>query len=134
MILELNEAAVVVTELPQATCAAQQIEVREAAEGQRCTRHPISGFEQRLIIGFAVIGHQHVELGKMRRKAVQHASLFAEITHEELAQTEALSGDATHANQKRVRAGATGETSGFGVEKRPAGAVRRGNTVFGDGA
>ena len=88
----------------------------------------IAGFEQRLVVGLAVVGDQDVELrSRCSVSDAEQAGFLAEIAHEELAHAKALGRDAAHADQKCVGAGAAGEAGGLGVEKRPArgGAGRR---------
>src|SRR5712671_1507329 len=101
-----------------------------AAEGSPSPRHPEAGLEQRLIIRLSVVGDQGVELRQVAGQPMQQACFLAQIAHEKLAQTETFRRDASHADQKCVRSRAARKSRGLGIQKRPARAVRSGDSTL----
>ena len=95
----------------------------QAFEGMPRADHTEAGFEQRLVVGFAVVGDQHVEGREVLGEAEEQRGFLAVIAHEELAQAEAGGIDGADADQEGVGAAAAGEAGGFGVEERPAGGM-----------
>ena len=81
--------------------------------------HAEARFEQRLVVGFAVVGDQHIEPLQVLGEPPQERGLLAVIAHEKLAQPEARGFYGTDADQECVGARAAGQARGFGVEKRP---------------
>jgi hypothetical protein len=130
---ELDEAAALEAELPQAAGAVEEIEVLEAGEGRAAPGQAVAGFEQRLVESLAVVGHEHVEGVEVFGEAVERGGLVGEVAEEELADVQALGRNAADASDEGDRAGAAGESAGFGVEESDAvrGDVR--DRAVGDG-
>ena len=126
LILQVHQAAAFQAQLPQAARAEKQVEVLHAAERMARARHAEARFQQRLVVGFAVIRHQHIELRQVLGQAIQLRGFFAIVAHEKLAQAETRRLDRPDADQERVRPGAAGEAGGLGIEKGPSGGMRRG--------
>ncbi len=97
----------------------QQIQMIERRERRASAIQPIARFEQRLIVGAAVVGDQHAKRRQVARKRVQKAGLFAVIAHEKLADMETFMRDSAHAHQERAGACAAGQACRLSVEKRP---------------
>ena len=131
LVLQIHQAAAFEAEFEEAPRAVEQVEMLHPGEGMARAAHGVAGFEQRLVVGSAVVGNQDVEAGEMRGQGVQHGSFLRVIPHEELADTEAFVIDAAETDQKRVGAGTARKTGGLGVEKRPAGGVRVANGAVG---
>ena len=102
------------------------------SNGCRARDHAEARFEQRLVVGFAVIGDEHVEVRQVLGEAMEQRGFFAVIAHEELAQAEAGGIDRAHADQERVGAGAAGEAGGLGIEEGPAGGMRASDGAGGE--
>src|SRR4051812_36058191 len=91
------------------------------------TTHAEARFEQRLVVRFAVISDQDVELRQVFVKTSEQRWLIAIIAHKELAQPETGLVDRADTDQKRIRPGAARETRGFGIEECPFDRVRAGD-------
>src|SRR5579875_4223688 len=66
LLLELHQAAAFKTQLPEPARAVQQVEVMQTREGRFPPGEAIARFEQRLVVGFAVIRDQNVKIRQMR--------------------------------------------------------------------
>ena len=65
LVFQFQQPAAFQAQLPQPPRAEQQVQVLQPIEGVVRARHAEPRFEQRLIVGFAVVGDQHVELGEV---------------------------------------------------------------------
>lgn len=133
LVFELDEAATVEAEFPEAACSEEEVHVGEAGEGWARPAHAVAGFEERLVVSLAIVGDEDVELGEVAGQGSEEAGFFAEFAHEELADAEAIGGDAADSDEEGVGAGASGESGGFGVEEGPAGGRGGWDGVAGDG-
>src|ERR1700726_3905502 len=105
----------------------------QRAKGRPLADHAEAGFEQWLIIGAAIVGDQHLELFQVLVKSAELAGLFAKFTHEKLADAKSLRREAAHSDQKRVRSGASRQTSCLGVEEAPLRGRNAADQAIGDG-
>src|SRR5579864_4786656 len=99
----------------------QQIQVFQRAEGRPLADHPEARFQQRLIVGAAIVGNQHFELFQVLMKSTQLTSLLPELAHEKLPDAKALRRDAAHSDQKSVCSRASRQACSFRIEKTPFG-------------
>src|SRR5262245_30770388 len=64
-IFQLSQAAALEAGLPQAARSVQQVEVRQTREGRSRSGHAVAGFEQRNVVGLAVVGDQDIEAAEV---------------------------------------------------------------------
>ena len=118
-VLEVHQAAAFEAQFPEAARAEEQVEMLHAVERMARARHAEARFEQRLVVGLAVVGDEHVELREVLGQPPEQRRLLAVIAHEELAQAKARRLDGADPDEERVGAGAARQAGGFGVEKGP---------------
>ncbi len=98
LLLQLDQAAAFEAQFPQAARAVEQVEVLQTREGRPGAVQPVTGFEQRLVEGAAVVGDQYAAGFEEPRKGIEDARFLAIVAHEKLADTETLSRNAAHAH------------------------------------
>ena len=74
LVFQVHQAAAFQAQFPQAARAEEQVEVLHAVEGMARARHAEARFEQRLVVGLAVVGDQHVELRQVLGQAARAAT------------------------------------------------------------
>ena len=116
---QVNETAVFEAELEQPPSPVEQVQMLHFGERMPLPAHRVTGFEQRLVVAFPVIGDQHIEARQMFCQGVQGGGFFGVIPHEELADQEALILNAPEADEKCAGARTPGQTGGLGVQKSP---------------
>src|SRR5215472_7071313 len=61
LVFQIYQAAAFQAQLPKTARSEKQVQVFHPLEWMAAARHTKTGLEQRLVVGFAVVGDQHVE-------------------------------------------------------------------------
>ena len=115
---------------PELARGMQQIQMHLGRKGRHAARHAVARFEQWPVEAFTIERHQHGPLLHALGEFEQQRMLFIEIAHEELLDLQAARIPPRDADQKRIRAGASGKAGRFRVQKQPLFGVERGPEFF----